>query len=52
MGELGLTLKVINIYAPNHNRTAFWLNLLENKLETNSTIIGGDLNFSLGLEES
>lgn len=50
--ELGLTLKVINIYAPNQNRMEFWLNLLENNLVTNSTIIGGDLNFSLGMEES
>lgn len=52
MGKLGLTLKVINIYAPNQNIMAFWLNLLENNLVTNSTIIGGDLNFSLGMEES
>lgn len=52
MGQLGLTLKVINIYAPNQNRMAFWLNLLENNLVTNFTIIGRDLNFSLGMEES
>lgn len=52
MGKLELTLKVINIYAPNQNRMAFWLNLLENNLVTNSTIIGGDLKFSLGMEES
>jgi len=52
VGELGLPLKVINIYAPNQNRMAFWLNLLDNNLVTTSTIIGGDLNFSLGMEES
>lgn len=52
VGELGLQLKVINIYAPNQNRLDFWHNLLEHNLVSNTTIIGGDLNFSLGMEES
>eukprot|EP00253_Pinus_taeda_P023181 PITA_23181 len=52
VGELGLQLKVINIYAPNQNRIEFWQNLLEHDIVSNTTIIGGDLNFSLGMEGS
>lgn len=52
MWELGLLLKMINIYAPNQNTMEFWLNFLEHNLVTNTTIIGEDLNFSLGMEES
>jgi len=52
MGELGIPIKIINIYGPNQNRLAFWHNLLESNLISNSTILGGDFNFSLGVGES
>lgn len=50
--ELGKQLRIINIYAPNQNRLAFWQSFLENPLINKSTILGGDLNFSTGHEES
>lgn len=43
---------IMNIYAPNHNRLDFWHKLLENPLIDHTTIIGGDLNFTIGHEES
>lgn len=50
--ELGIHLKVIKIYAPNQNRLDFWHSMLDHPLVTGSTIIEGDLNFSMGIEES
>jgi len=51
--DLGCLLRIINIYGPCHHRELFWRNLLSrNLLSIDHTIIGGDLNFSLGYTES
>lgn len=51
--ELGLSLRIVNIYGPCHQRENFWSHLLScNLLSLDHTIIGGDLNFSLGYSES
>eukprot|EP00253_Pinus_taeda_P008500 PITA_08500 len=51
--EIGCPLRVVNIYGPCQHRELFWRNLLgRNILTANHTIIGGDLNFSLGFTES
>eukprot|EP00253_Pinus_taeda_P032140 PITA_32140 len=51
--ELGSPLRIVNIYGPCHHRDPFWRNLLsKNLLASDSTIIGGDLNFSIGFFES
>jgi len=50
--DLGITIKVINIYGPYHNRVPFWDALTGNPLLSgDSLVIGGDLNFSLGQNE-
>jgi len=41
----------MNIYAPNHSILDFLQQLLENPLIDQSTILGGDLNFSIGHED-
>lgn len=51
-GDLGKNICIMNIYAPNQNRLEFWQSIMDNPLITCSTIIGGDLNFSIGNEES
>jgi len=51
--EIGLPLRIINIYGPCHQRENFWRKLLScNILSLDNIIIGGDLNFSLGFSES
>lgn len=51
--DLGTNLRVINIYGPCHQRESFWNRLLSlHILSAENTIIGGDLNFSLGYSES
>jgi len=50
--DLGITIKVINVYGPYHNRVPFWDAVTGNPLFSgDSLIIGGDLNFSLGQDE-
>ncbi len=47
--ELGMDLKIVNIYGPCHNREAFWNHLLHlSIIKSEQTILGGDLNFSIG----
>lgn len=51
--ELGMDLRIINVYGPCHSKEAFWnrfLNLSITSLE--NLIIEGDLNFSIGYGES
>ena len=51
--ELGMDLRVINVYGPCQGREAFWNRFLSLSITSlNNLIIGGDLNFSLGYEES
>eukprot|EP00253_Pinus_taeda_P005582 PITA_05582 len=51
--DLGTNLRVINIYGPCHQRESFWNRLLSlHILSAENTVIGGDLNFSLGYSES
>lgn len=51
--ELGLNFRIINVYAPYHNRVEFWNHLLQLSLmNSNNLILGGDLNFTIGHEES
>jgi len=50
--DLGISLKVVNIYGPYNNRIPFWESLFGNPLlNGDSLVIGGDLNFSLGQSE-
>ena len=50
--ELQLKFCFLNIYGPYVEREGFWNNLLEHVSNNCSKIIlGGDLNFSLGLSE-
>jgi len=50
--DLGSCLKVINVYGPYQNRAPFWDSFFQNPfLEEDMVVIGGDLNFSLGLSE-
>eukprot|EP00253_Pinus_taeda_P026822 PITA_26822 len=51
--DLGSPLRIVNIYGTCHHREIFWRNLLSrNLLSIDHTIIGGDLNFSIGYSES
>lgn len=51
--ELNMPFRLINIYGPCHNRECFWHNLLDaDFMQDDNLIIGGHLNFSLGLAES
>ncbi len=50
--DLGITIKVINIYGPYLNRVPFWDSLFCNPLLSgDSLVLGGDLNFSLRQNE-
>lgn len=49
---LGKRIHIINIYAPYQNRLDFWKLFLDNPMINSTTILGGDLNFSIGHEES
>jgi hypothetical protein len=50
--ELEDPLNIVNIYGPCHNRGSYW-DVVVNKsfLKENHLILGGDLNFSLGIKE-
>ena len=51
--DIDIPLTIINIYGPCHNREIYWENLLQaDFMQFENLIIGGDLNFSLGLAES
>lgn len=51
--ELGMELKIFNIYGPCHNKEAFWNHLLSlSIINSDQTILAGDLNFSIGYGES
>lgn len=51
--ELGRNLRIVNVYAPNHNRMELWNHLLQLSLiNYNNIILGGDLNFMIDHEES
>eukprot|EP00253_Pinus_taeda_P031439 PITA_31439 len=51
--DLGLSLRIINIYGPCEQREGFWRTLLGRTLmNAENLILGGDLNFSLGFRES
>lgn len=51
--ELSLSLRIVNVYGPCQQRESFWRHLLNLTLITSEhTILGGDLNFSLGFSES
>lgn len=52
MGELWFPIRIINLYGPNQNRLEFWHELMDSNLITRTTVLGGDLNFSLGNDES
>jgi len=48
-----ISLRLLNIYGPCHHRQAFWDSLLQQDfMQSKDIIIGGNLNFSLGLAES
>ena len=50
--DLGISLSVLNIYGPYINRAPFWESLFQNPLANgDSVVLGGDLNFSMGLTE-
>eukprot|EP00253_Pinus_taeda_P029489 PITA_29489 len=51
--DLGMELRVVNVYGPCNHRELFWQRVLHLSLiKGDKTIIGGDLNFSLGFRES
>eukprot|EP00253_Pinus_taeda_P032143 PITA_32143 len=51
--ELGMELRVLNVYGPYQGREAFWQHLSNLSLTSlNNLILGGDLNFSIGYSES
>ena len=50
--ELGETFNIFNIYGPYQDRIPFWDSLLGNSLlKSDSLILGGDMNFTLGQSE-
>lgn len=52
-GDLGMKLRIVNVYAPCNQRELFWHRLLHLTLMVKEqVIIGGDFNFSLGFRES
>jgi len=51
--DLGMELRMVNVYGLCNHRKKLWQRLLHLSLmEGDKTIIGGDLNFSLGFRES
>eukprot|EP00253_Pinus_taeda_P004922 PITA_04922 len=51
--ELGLASRIVNVYGPCQLREPFWRRMLNlTLLAASHTILGGDLNFSLGYHES
>eukprot|EP00253_Pinus_taeda_P010150 PITA_10150 len=51
--DLGMNLKVVNVYAPCSQRESFLQHLLHlSMINEDRVVIGGDLNFSLGYRES
>ena len=50
--ELNMDLCFVNIYGPYVERERFWINILDlDCLKCEKLILGGDLNYSLGLSE-
>ena len=50
--ELNLDVCLVNIYGPYIDREVFWKNLLDlDCMKCEKLILGGDLNFSMGLSE-
>lgn len=46
--DLGMDLKIVNIYGPCHHREAFWNHFLNlSIINPDNIILGGDLNFSI-----
>eukprot|EP00253_Pinus_taeda_P031803 PITA_31803 len=51
--DLGMNLRIVNVYAPCSQRESFWQHLLNlTIMNEDRVVIGGDLNFSLGFRES
>lgn len=51
--DLGRVFRIVNVYGPCQLREPFWNSLLDMSLMNEAhTILGGDLNFSLGFRES
>jgi len=51
--DINSPLRLINAYGPCHSREPFWKRLLEfDFMQVGNTMIGGYLNFSLGLAKS
>jgi len=49
---LGKEFRILNVYSPYLDRTPFWESLLNLKiLKVETLILGGDLNFSIGIAE-
>jgi hypothetical protein len=50
---MGRCFTVLNVYGPTQDRIPFWENLLSKSFMKNEDLIlGGDLNFSLGMAKS
>jgi hypothetical protein len=53
MEDMGRCFMVLNVYGPTQDRIPFWENLLNKYfLKNEDLILGGDLNYSLGMAES
>lgn len=51
--DFNIPLRLVKIYMPCHNTEILWKKLLDaDFMQIENLIIGGDLNFSLGLAES
>jgi hypothetical protein len=51
--ELGRCFTILNVYGPYQDQVTFWDNLLKKDFMSNNDIVlGGDLNFSIGMVES
>eukprot|EP00253_Pinus_taeda_P031163 PITA_31163 len=51
--DLGVAFCIVNVYGPCQHREPFWNRLLNlSLLAASHTILGGDLNFSMGFRES
>jgi len=51
--EFPSSFQIVNIYGPCQGREAFWLDLFSKSLmKSPQTVVGGDLNFSLGRAEA
>jgi hypothetical protein len=47
---MGFDFRIVNIYGPYDTRNDFWESIFKNPLlQANNTILGGDINFSLGV---